>query len=148
MAAEGVGGDLFAPQQTFFDTGAVDFRDVVMLAVEGRQDLFDGFEQVLGRDLACRSLVTALGGIGDAVAAVVVPPRLNGAPGELAGVSVLVTEGHLADGHVAIPEGIAFGVFERAEDAHFEVIGDADHRGRDAPMAGLGCTMAVSCCCK
>ena len=28
---------------------------------------------------------------------------------------MLVTEGHPADGHVAIPEAIACGVFERAE---------------------------------
>jgi hypothetical protein len=68
------------------------------------------------------------------VVAIPPPPGLDGAPGELARDAVFVGEGHLADGFVAGFEGRAFGVFECAEDAHFEVIGDAFHGRRETAM--------------
>ena len=130
MAAEGVGRDLVAAQQAFFDAGAVDFLNVVMLAVEGWQDLLDGLKQALGSDLAHHAFVAAFGCFSDAVATVVIPPGLDGAPGELAAMAVLIAEGHLADSLVAFQQGCAIGVFERAEHAHFEIIGDAFHMTR------------------
>ena len=55
------------------------------------------------------------------------PPGLDGAPGELAGLAVFVEKGHGGDGSVAGFHGVAGGVFERAENAHFEVVGGVFH---------------------
>lgn len=43
VAAEGVGGDLTALEETTLDAGAVDFLDVVFFTVEAGADLLDDF---------------------------------------------------------------------------------------------------------
>ena len=137
-APEGVGGDLGALEKTFLDTGAVNFGDVVFFPVEGGEDLLNGFEKVLGGDFAGASFVGPGWWIGDAVFAIVIPPGLDGAPGELAGVAVLVEEDGLTDGLVASEVGVALGVFECPEDSHFEVVADAFHMTL-AKLHGGGC---------
>ncbi len=126
-APKGVGCDLGVAEQTFLDAGAVNFGDVVFFPVKGWEDLLNGFEEVLGGDFAGGSFVGPGWWIGDAVFAVVIPPGLDGAPGELAGVAVLVEEDGLTDGLVASEVGVALGVFECPEDSHFEVVADAFH---------------------
>ncbi len=126
-STEGVGGDLFAADEAAADAFAIDDGDVAGLAVEGGQDGFDGGGEQLGADLADGVLVGALRGLGDAVFAIEEPPGLDGAPGELAGLAVFVEEGHGGDGLVAGFHRVAGGVFERAENAHFEVVGGVFH---------------------
>lgn len=125
--AEGGGGDLVAAQDSLLDAGAVEGGDVGDFLMETGEDFFDGFEKVLGGDFASGSFVAAHGIFGDAVLAVVIPPGLDGAPGELAGVSVIVFEDHLADGLVLSLEAVAGGVFEGAKDAHFKGVWDTFH---------------------
>jgi hypothetical protein len=52
VAVEGGAGDLFAAEESALDAGAVDGSDVVFFAVEGGEDLLDGFEEVFGFDFA------------------------------------------------------------------------------------------------
>ena len=53
---------------------------------------------------------------------IVIPPGLDGAPSKVMRVAVFVLEGHLGDGPVAGVEGVAGGMLECSEDAHFEVV--------------------------
>jgi hypothetical protein len=145
-AAKGVGGDLGALEEATVDAGAVDFGDVVFFAVKAGHDLFDGFEELFGDDFAGGALVGAGGGICNAVFAVVVPPALDGAPGEAAELSVFIEEGHLADGLVAGDVGGAAGVFECSEDSHFEVVGDALHSAGNARGRVARGVIALLCC--
>jgi hypothetical protein len=126
-AAEGIGRYLRALEQALLDAGAIHFGNVVVFAMEGGQDLLNGFEQALGRDLAGEAFVGSFGGVGDAVFAVVIPPGLDGSPGEADGMAVFVLEGHGADGLIAGEHGFALGVFECSEHSHSEVIADAFH---------------------
>ena len=64
---------------------------------------------------------------GDAVLLVAGVPGLDGAPGELAGVALLVGEGHLADGPDAGLDGVALGHVNGAEHAHFEIGSGISH---------------------
>jgi hypothetical protein len=108
--------------------------------------LLDGFEQLLGRDLADGAFVGALRGVGDAVFAIVIPPGLDGPPGEADGMAVLILEGHSGDVLVAGEHGLARGVFECSKHPHFEIIADAFHvaaKGGELPARGW---MGVSCC--
>ena len=52
---------------------------------------------------------------------------LNGAPGKLAGMAVLVGEGDLADGLDAGLDGLAFGHVDGAQHAHLEVGSGISH---------------------
>ena len=54
-------------------------------------------------------------------------PGLDGAPGELAGMTVLVGEGHLADGLDAGLDRVARGHVDGAQDPHFEIGGGMTH---------------------
>ena len=45
-------------------------------------DLFDGFQELLGSDFASGAFVGSRGSLGDAVFAIIVPPSLDGSPGE------------------------------------------------------------------
>lgn len=83
---------------------------------------------MLGGDFAGGVFVGAGGGFGDAVSAVIIPPGLDGAPGEVVGVAVFIMEGGGADGLVTGEVGGALGVFEGSEDSHFEVVGYTFHR--------------------
>jgi len=56
------------------------------------------------------------------VLTIVIPPGLDGAPSEVMRVAVFVLEGHLRDSPVAGVKGVAGGMFECSEDAHFEVV--------------------------
>jgi len=129
-ATEGVGGDLITPKVALFDAGAVESLDVegafgVLAGAagsEGWKGFFDGGEEVLGGDFTMGSFVGSGGWVGDTVLTVVIPPGLNGTPGEVVRVSVFVLEGHFGDCAVAGVEGVAGGMFEGSEDAHFEVV--------------------------
>ncbi len=134
-APEGVGGDLVAPEVALLDAGAVEGLDVqgtlgVCTGAKGREGLFNGGQNVLGGDFAQGPLVRSGGRIGDAVVSVVIPPGLDGSPGELAWLTFFVLEDHLADGSVAGAEAVAGSMFEGSEDAHFEIVGDTFHRRR------------------
>lgn len=99
---KGVGGDLITTEVALFDAGAVEGLDVEgafgVLAgatgVEGREGFFDGGEEVFGGDFAQGVFVGPGRRIGDAVLSVVIPPGLDGAPGEVVRVAVFVGEGH------------------------------------------------------
>lgn len=136
--SEGIGCDLVAAQVALLDAGAVESLYVEgsagLLAAsagmgtsKGRERFFNGGEDLFGGDFAQGTFVGAGGGVGDAVLAIVIPPGLDGAPGELAGLAVFVEEGHFANGAVAGLHGVAGSVFEGSEDAHFEIIGDSFH---------------------
>ena len=64
---------------------------------------------------------------GDAVFLVAGIPGLDGAPGELARVAVLVGEGHLADGLDAGLDGVALGHVNGAEHPHFQIGSGISH---------------------
>lgn len=73
-----------ACEEAALDAGTVDFGDVVFFVVEIGHDLLDGFEELLGDDFAGAAFIGSCRGVGDAVFAIVIPPRLDGAPGEAA----------------------------------------------------------------
>ena len=83
----------------------------------------EGFEEFLGRDLAGLALVLArvVGHAGDAVVFVAVEPGLDGAPGELAWVALLVEEGHGGDVVDAFVAGSPVDGVDGAEDAHLQI---------------------------
>ena len=147
-APEGVGRNLASLEQTLLDTGAVNLGDVALFSVEVGQDLFDGFEQVLGGDFAGDSFIGAGGCFGDAVSAVIIPPSLDGATGELAGLSFLIKEDHFANSLIASHVGVTLGVFEGSEDSRFQIVGDAFHAAGETGAAVVRGSMADSCCCK
>ena len=126
--------------------GAVDFGDVVFFVVEVGHDLLDGFEELFGNDFADGAFVGAALPFGDAVFAVVIPPSLDGAPGEAAELSLFIEEGHLTDGLVAGDVRCAAGIFEGSEDSHFEVVGDALHNAGEVIGRGARGAMALLCC--
>ena len=64
---------------------------------------------------------------GHAVFLVARIPGLDGAPGELAGMAVLVGEGHLADGLDAGLDGVALGHVNGAEHPHFQISSGISH---------------------
>ena len=68
-----------------------------------------------------------MGHAGDAVVFVAVVPGLDGAPGELARVAVLVGEGHLADGFDAGGDGMARGHVNGTEHPHFQISSGIAH---------------------
>ena len=137
-AAEGVRSDALALEQSAADAFTIDDGDVARLAVEGWENDFDGRGELLGHDLAGGAFVAAFGGCGDAISAIVVPPGLDGAPGELAGGAFLILEDHLANSLVAGLHGVARGVFECAEHPHFQIVGDAFHVTRATIPESLG----------
>lgn len=75
-------------------------RRCCIFSVELWHDLLDGFEQMFGCDMADFAFIGTAGRIGDAVFSIVIPPSLDGAPCELAWMTVLVEEGHVTDGLV------------------------------------------------
>ena len=87
------------------------------------QDLVDGLLQLFGVDLASLAFVRTdlVVHDGDAVLLVAGVPGLDGAPGELSGVAVLVGEGQEADGFDAGLDGVADGHVNGAQDTHLEV---------------------------
>ena len=116
-------GRLHPVQQAFLDAEAIQGSLVGALVVEVGFGGIEGFEQFLGRDLAGVPLVAAgaRGHAGDTVVLVAVEPGLDGAPGELARVALLVEEGHggdVADAFLACAS--RYGV-DGAEDAHLEI---------------------------
>jgi hypothetical protein len=79
------------------------------LAMHFWQNRLDGLQQDFGLDLAGLALV-ATGLVfhdGEAVLFVAAVPGLDGAPGELAGETFLIGEGHLANGFDAGNDGVA-----------------------------------------
>lgn len=78
-------------------------------------------EELLRVDFARAFGVTSLLGFGDAMLAIVIPPGLDGPPGELVRVAFFVFEDLFADIEVAFFETISIGKFKGTEDFHFEV---------------------------
>jgi hypothetical protein len=101
------------------------------LVVEVRPGGAQGFEQFLGSDLADLTLIFAcvVGHAGDAVVFVAVVPGLDGAPGELARVALLVEEGHGGDVVDAFVAGSPQGGVDGAQDAHLQIDGRLLHEG-------------------
>ena len=122
-AVEGGLGDAVGVQQAVLDAEAIEGAFVGALVVEVGCGGVDGFEQFLGGDLAGLALVLAgaVGHAGDAVVFVAVEPGLDGAPGELAWVAVLVEEGHGGDVVDALVAGSSRGGVDGAEDAHLQI---------------------------
>ena len=81
--------------------------------------------------LRCLALVLAgaVGHAGDAVVFVAVEPGLDGAPGELAWVALLVEEGHGGDVVDALVAGASRGGVDGAQDAHLQIDRRLLHEG-------------------
>ena len=122
-AVEGGLGDAVGLQQALLDAEAIEGPLVGAAAVEVGSGGVEGFEQFLGSDLADLALVAAwpVGHAGDAVVFVAVEPGLDGAPGELAWVALLVEEGHGGDVVNAFVAGSPLDGVDGAEDAHFQI---------------------------
>jgi len=131
VAAEGVGCDAVARKQAALDAGAVDGGDVVRIAVKLGADLVDDLGEQFGLHLAGQALVGAAPGVhrGDAVFLVAGVPGLDGAPGELVPLVVLLGEDDAADVLDAVDNGVAGRELDGAEHAHLQVRGDAFHAG-------------------
>lgn len=121
MPAEGVGSDLGSVEDAEFDALAVNSRDVQTLVVEVGQDLLNGVEKFFWINFARALGVAALLGFCDSVLTVVIPPGLDGSPGELIGVTFFIPEDLLTDADVAFLEAVSVGELKSAEDFHFEV---------------------------
>jgi len=121
-AAKGGGGDLFFAEKAFFDAEAVKSGDVVSCIFEEGFGFFDGFEKILGGGFTHRSFVGAFLGVGQSMLAIVIPPGLDGAPGELVREAFFIFEDHLADGLILFSHGSSWGVFEGSEDFHFDEV--------------------------
>src|SRR5271170_5385180 len=91
----------------------------------------DGFEQFLGGGLADLSFVLAcvVGHAGDAVVLVAVEPGLDGPPGELAWVAVLVEEGHGGDVEDAFVACSSLCGVDGTQDTHLQIDGRLLHEG-------------------
>src|ERR1051326_335531 len=129
-AAEGVGSDLAASQQSLFDAQPVEQSRSARRAVDFGKDLLHRLGHVLQGHLAGFALIGA-GFVlhdGDAVLLITGIPALNGAAGELAGLSVLVGEAHLADGLDAGLNGLAWGAVDGPQHPHLEIGGGITHR--------------------
>jgi len=128
-AAEGVGRDLRAGQQTLLNAQAVEQSRTGRLAAGFWKRLLHGLRHVFQRHLADFAFVRP-GFVfhdGDAVFLVAGVPGLNGAPGELAGMAVLVGKGHPADSLDAAADGFALGHVNGPEHAHFQIGGGISH---------------------
>ena len=146
--AEGADRDQRALEQSPLDAGAVDLRDIVFFAVEGGQNLFDGFQQILGCDFAGGAFVGPAGMIGDAVFLIVIPPEFDGFRAEPVGLAVFIGEGHVADRLVAGQFGITFGIFEGAEHPHFQIVAYAFHVAGETTAGGRRTSHPESSGCK
>lgn len=93
------------------------------------QDFADGFQNIFENDLADFAFVGAgfVFHFGDAMFFEAGVPGLDGAPGELARVAVLVSKGHLADGFDPGMNGVAWRHVDGAQDAHFQIDGGISH---------------------
>ncbi len=122
-AAKSVGSDLGSGEDALLNAEAVDQGDGGRWDMDLGLNLTNGLKEFFGSDLAGLAFVGT--GLvlhdGDTVFLVAGVPGLDGAPGELARMPVLVGEGGLADGSDAGDDGLAFGHIDRTEDTHFEV---------------------------
>lgn len=84
-----------------------------------RENFFDGMKKFFGGDFSGALVVDTCLWLGDAVLPVVIPPGLNGPPGELMGSAFFVFEDLFADAEIAFLETVSIGEFESAEDFHF-----------------------------
>ncbi len=84
-SAEGVGCDLVTAKVALFDAGAIEGLDVegTFGFSERRESFFDGSEKVFRGDLAHGAFVESGWRVSNAVSPIVIPPGLNGAPGEV-----------------------------------------------------------------
>jgi len=87
VATEGVFGDLLLAEKPQLNALPVNGGDVVAFVVEVWENLFNGVEEFFGSSFSGFSCVTTSGAAGNTVAAVMIPPGLDGAPGELVGHS-------------------------------------------------------------
>src|SRR5262249_34220540 len=117
--------------EALLDAEAIDGPLVGALRVEVGPGGAQGFEEFLGRDLAGLALVAAraVGHAGDAVVFVAVVPGLDGAPGELSPVALLVEEGHGGDVVHALVSGSPLDGVDGAQDAHLQIDRRLLHEG-------------------
>ena len=122
-AAKGVGSDLATSEQAFFDAQSIEGGARRAFAVDLWQDLTDGFQNVFEDHFADFAFVGTrfVFHDSDAVFLVAGVPGLNGAPGKLAHMTLLVAEAHLADGFDAGLNGVARSHVDGAEHAHFQI---------------------------
>ena len=126
--AEGIGSDLGTGEQAQFDAQAVEDGELGGAADFGQRSI-DGLLDTFQRDLADLAFV-GTGSVlhdGDPVLLVAGVPGLDGAPGELAGVAILIGKGHLADGPDAGDDGVARSHVDGAQNAHFEIGSGISH---------------------
>ncbi len=130
-AVEGGLRDAVGLQQAIRDAEAIDGSLVGTLVVEMGLGGVDGFEEFFGRDLASVAFVFArlMGHAGDAVVFIAVVPGLDGAPGELAWVALLVEEGHGGDVVDAFVAVFSLHGVDVAEDAHLQIDRRLLHEG-------------------
>jgi len=121
-AGEGARGHLPTSQQPLFDTKPIEdgtFGRAAELGQEGVNGLLNHFQ----RDLADFAFVGTrfVFHDGDPVLLVAGVPRLDGTPGELAGMALLIGKGLVADGLDAGLDGMALGHVDGAQHAHFQI---------------------------
>lgn len=107
---EGGAGDLRTQKQSLFNAKPVKQRAPGNTAMRLGKHGLNGLQNVLGPDLAGFAFVGTrlVFHDRDTVFFIAAEPGLDGAPGELARVALLVGEGHLADRLDARPHGFTF----------------------------------------
>lgn len=115
--------DLFADKQSQFYRLAVQGGFVVAPVPKVGLHLIDGFQNILWRDLSGAAFVLACCRInsGNTVVLVAVQPGVDGAPGELTHVAVLVEELHAGNVAHAFPLRFSARRLDRAEHTHFQI---------------------------
>ena len=129
--AEGVRRDLRPCERVLLDAQPVKRGQGGRPAVGLGKDFADRLQHVLQRHLADLAPVGA--GLvfhhGHAVLLVTGEPRLDGAPGELARVAILISEGEEADRLDARLDGFALGHVNGSEHAHLQIGSGVSHEG-------------------
>ena len=128
-ATEGVRSDLRSGEDRLLNAEAIKEGKSRGFAVGQRSDLTNGVDEFLWGDLATLAFIGSALVLhdGDTVLLEAGVPGLDGAPGELARVAILVGEGHLADGLDSGLDGVADGHVDGTEDAHFEIGSGVSH---------------------
>jgi hypothetical protein len=126
---ERIGRDLGSREQPLLNAQAIEQGQRRGFAVGFGLHFAEGLQQVFQRHLADFALV----GTGlvfhdrDTVFLVTGEPGLDGAPGELAGLAILVGEGHLADGLDPGLDVFALGQVNGSKYAHFQISSGISH---------------------
>lgn len=138
-ATEGVWSDLRSGEDRLLNAEAIKEGKSWGFAVGQRSDLTNGVDEFLRGDLATLAFIGSALVLhdGDAVLLEARVPGLDGAPGKLARVAILVGEGHGADRFDPGLDGIAEGHVDGTKDAHFEIGCGVSHECSDVGFIEL-----------